>query len=91
MEKLDNDYSLRVVKIMDLAVLAERVLNRRQLRNAGIKRLAEEILGKEVEKPKYVARSRWDNAYLSDAQVHYACVDAFVSFEVGRCLNASAN
>ncbi|WJZ93029.1 hypothetical protein VitviT2T_011994 [Vitis vinifera] len=90
-QKLLNDHNLRVGNVVDLAVLAARVLNTRELRNAGIKRLAREVLGREVEKPKHVARSRWDTDWLSDAQVHYACVDAFVSFEVGRCLNASAD
>lgn len=89
-QKLLNDHNLRVGNVVDLAVLAARVLNTRELRNAGIKRLAREVLGREVEKPKHVARSRWDTDWLSDAQVHYACVDAFVSFEVGRSLNASA-
>jgi len=30
--------------------------------------------------------SRWDNRYLTDEQVAYAAIDAFVSGEIGRAL-----
>jgi hypothetical protein len=30
--------------------------------------------------------SRWDPSCLSYRQIRYACIDAFVSFEVGRTL-----
>ncbi|GMP41069.1 hypothetical protein CsSME_00011289 [Camellia sinensis var. sinensis] len=36
-----------------------------------------------------ITRSRWDNEWLYPEQVQYACIDAFLSFEIGRCFNAS--
>ncbi|PHU06168.1 hypothetical protein BC332_26990 [Capsicum chinense] len=57
--------------------------------NAGLKTLCGVVLGREMEKPGHVTMGRWDNEWLDMAQVQYACVDAFVSFEIGKCLNAS--
>ncbi|GMH18662.1 hypothetical protein Nepgr_020503 [Nepenthes gracilis] len=86
-EKLLDDYNLRVSNTVDLARLGA---DRRGLRrNAGLKELAREVLGFEIAKPKRVTRSRWDVVCLSSEQIQYACVDAFVSFEVGRRLGAS--
>jgi hypothetical protein len=48
--------------------------------------LAERVLGKIVEKPQRITRSRWDNPWLNADQVKYATVDAYVSFEIGRRL-----
>lgn len=84
-EKLEEDYTLRVNNSVDLRELADC-----SLRNAGLKRLCQAVLGKEMEKPKHVAIGRWDNECLDNDQVQYACVDAFVSFEIGRCMNATA-
>ncbi|GMH18657.1 hypothetical protein Nepgr_020498 [Nepenthes gracilis] len=86
-EKLLGDYDLTVSNTVDLACLAA---DRRGLRrNAGLKELAREVLGFEVEKPMQVTRSTWDDVCLSCEQIQYACVDAFVSFEIGRRLGAS--
>ncbi|XP_031382269.1 Werner Syndrome-like exonuclease isoform X2 [Punica granatum] len=62
-EKLLVDYGLRVGNPVDLRSLAGKAL-----KNAGLKTLAKEVLGKEVEKPKRVTRSRWDNPWLTPAQ-----------------------
>lgn len=80
------DYGLRVGNVVDL-----RELTGKEMKNAGLKTLAKEVLGKEVEKPKKVSMSRWDNACLTLAQVQYACLDAFLSFEIGRSLTATAS
>ncbi|KAI8558574.1 hypothetical protein RHMOL_Rhmol04G0105500 [Rhododendron molle] len=69
--------------------LASRELRDRQLRNAGLVKLAREVLGKEFVKPRRVTLSDWDDDWLSREQIQYACVDAFVSFEIGRCLDAA--
>lgn len=61
----------------------------KELKNAGLKNMARFVLGKEMEKPKSVTRSRWDNRRLTPDQVHYACIDAYVSFEIGRVLTAA--
>lgn len=88
-EKLLEDYGLQVANAVDLRFLAAEELGVRELRNAGLKGLVMEVLGKEVQKPRRITMSRWDNAWLTHAQVQYACLDAFLSFEIGRCLNAA--
>ena len=62
------------------------MLGEREMRSAGLKTLAARVLGMDVEKPQRITMSRWDNVRLTDEQVQYACVDAFMSFEVGRTL-----
>ncbi|KAF3442189.1 hypothetical protein FNV43_RR16105 [Rhamnella rubrinervis] len=88
-EKLQMDYDLDVANAVDLAHLAAHELGSWNLRNAGLKGLAWEVLGIEIDKPIWVTLSRWDNQCLAYDQVQYACIDAFLSFEIGRHLNAS--
>ncbi|KAH7843536.1 hypothetical protein Vadar_017865 [Vaccinium darrowii] len=88
-EKLTGDYGLTVANAIDLRVLAAESYGVRELRNAGLKNLARQVLGVELVKPRSVTMSRWDAEYLYPSQVQYACVDAFVSFEIGRCLNSA--
>ncbi|XP_059659819.1 3'-5' exonuclease-like [Cornus florida] len=88
-QKLFFDYGLRVSRPVDIRSLAVTALNDPGLRNAGLVRLAKDVLGKSFEKPKSVSRSNWDDDWLSEDQIQYACVDAFVSFETGRCLKAA--
>ncbi|XP_075491558.1 3'-5' exonuclease-like [Primulina tabacum] len=89
LEKLEQDYGLRsYVKAVDLRDLAADEFGNRDLKCKGLKDLASLVLGKEVDKPRWVTLSRWDNRRLTYDQVEYACVDAFVCFEMGRMLNA---
>ncbi|KAL5700800.1 hypothetical protein ACHQM5_026207 [Ranunculus cassubicifolius] len=85
-QKLMADYNLWVENTTDLRGLAAEQLQWDQLKNAGLKDLAMEVLGMDIVKPKNVTLSRWDAEYLDDGQIAYACVDAFVSFEMGRKL-----
>lgn len=86
--KLREDYGLEVAKSRDLRSWAANELGRKELRNAGLKVLVKEVVGKEMDKPKSVTLSRWDNRVLTKPQVAYACVDAYLSFELGRRLSA---
>ncbi|KAM7518230.1 hypothetical protein LguiB_017192 [Lonicera macranthoides] len=52
----------------------------------GLKTMAQGVLGKEMKKPYDITVSKWDVVCLSDDQVEYACLDAFVSFEIGMKL-----
>ncbi|KAG6411085.1 hypothetical protein SASPL_129159 [Salvia splendens] len=91
LKKLEKDYQFGFnTNTVDLRELAAERYGRRDLKNSGVKRLAALVLEKEVEKPKNVTMSRWDNPWLTPTQVRYACVDAFVCFEIGRVLNASS-
>ncbi|KAK7373845.1 hypothetical protein VNO80_07265 [Phaseolus coccineus] len=86
-EKLLEDYNLHVVNVRDLRSLAAEKLGDRELKQAGIKALGLRVLGLEVEKPKRITKSRWDNPWLTPVQVQYATVDAFLSYEIGRSLS----
>ncbi|KAL5058103.1 hypothetical protein RYX36_029707 [Vicia faba] len=85
-EKLIEDYNISVANYVDLRNLAAQVLEDPAMLMFGIKRLAERVLGKIVEKPQRITRSRWDNPWLNVDQVKYAAVDAYISFEIGRRL-----
>ncbi|KAK6944495.1 3'-5' exonuclease domain [Dillenia turbinata] len=87
-EKLCEDHNVEVSNVVDLRNLAANELERGELRNTGLKGLARAVLGRGIEKPKRVTMSCWDNEWLTYDQVQYACVDAFLSFEIGRALNA---
>ncbi|XP_059659817.1 3'-5' exonuclease-like [Cornus florida] len=87
-QKLFDDYGLHVSNWVDLRGLAAGRLNDAELYHAGLVRLAGDVLGMNFQKPKSVTLSDWDANWLSDDQILYAWVDAFVSFEIGRYLNA---
>lgn len=90
LKKLQRDHRIGYnARTVDLRRLAAKVYETKELKNAGLKTMARIVLGKEMEKPKWVTRSRWDNRRLTADQVEYACIDAFVSSEIGRVLNAS--
>ncbi|XP_019179163.1 PREDICTED: Werner Syndrome-like exonuclease [Ipomoea nil] len=88
-EKLVADYGLEVNNAVDLCCLAADESNNSSLRSVGLKDLARIYLGSEMSKPRRVRLSRWDQSWLTDEQIQYACNDAFVSFEIGRVLDAS--
>ncbi|KAL6997686.1 exodeoxyribonuclease I [Sarracenia purpurea var. burkii] len=83
-EKLAEDYRLSVGTTVDLGYLAAQEYGVGALRIAGLKELARLVLGKEIEKPMNITLRRWDNGRLYPAQVRCACIDAFLSFEIGR-------
>lgn len=86
-EKLVGDHELVVKRAVDLADLTADGGRR----NLGLKEMARTVMGVEVVKPKSVTMSRWDAEWLSYQQIQYACVDAFLSFEIGRRLLASSS
>ncbi|XP_020271852.1 Werner Syndrome-like exonuclease [Asparagus officinalis] len=89
-EKLVGDCGMSVANPVDLRAVAAEVYGRREMhmQQMGIVKLADEVLGMEVRKPKKITMSRWDQEYLTLDQIGYACVDAFLSFEIGRRLIA---
>ncbi|BFG29197.1 hypothetical protein CerSpe_154710 [Prunus speciosa] len=87
--KLADDYGLEVANSVDLRVVEARRNGWKRPRSVSLKDMASEVLGQEFQKPKSITLSHWDKPYLSPAQVKYACVDAFVSFEIGRALSAA--
>ncbi|XP_019165715.1 PREDICTED: Werner Syndrome-like exonuclease [Ipomoea nil] len=89
-ELLAKDYNLWVRNAVDLRGLAVRRSNDSSLKNVGLKDLVRIYLGAQMEKPKRVRMGKWDQELLSTEQIQYACIDAFVCFEIGRILNASS-
>ncbi|KAH7556836.1 hypothetical protein ACOSP7_026110 [Xanthoceras sorbifolium] len=91
-EKLEKDYNLNFGNVIDLRTLAAQVRGEhmKEWKQVGLKGLSEKVLQKKIEKPKEIQLSKWDNRSLSSAQVQYACVDAFVSFEIGRTLKTDS-
>uniref|UniRef100_A0A7N0VEB2 3'-5' exonuclease domain-containing protein n=1 Tax=Kalanchoe fedtschenkoi TaxID=63787 RepID=A0A7N0VEB2_KALFE len=67
-EKLVEWWNLNVANQVDLRSLAADKRGRAEYRNAGVKVLARELLGREVEKPQRVTMSRWDAEWLSVKQ-----------------------
>ena len=59
MEKLLDDYDLKVGNVVDLCGLAVDWLGNRDLKNAGLNGLARAVLGLKVHKPRHVTLSSW--------------------------------
>ncbi|PUZ55506.1 hypothetical protein GQ55_5G217600 [Panicum hallii var. hallii] len=87
-ERLSDDHGLEVANAVDLRGLAAEGLGRPDLRQAGLRAVVAAVMGVDLVKPQRVTMSRWDASCLSYEQIRYACIDAFVSFEVGRKLLA---
>ncbi|TMW94592.1 hypothetical protein EJD97_010041 [Solanum chilense] len=85
-EKLLRDHKLFVSNTVDLNRLALSVYGEEVYGKMGLKRMAKEVLGKVMEKPKNVTLSKWDAEELLYEQVEYAAIDAFMSFEIGKKL-----
>ncbi|KAK6941116.1 3'-5' exonuclease domain [Dillenia turbinata] len=80
--KLLEDYGLIVGRSMDLRILSMLKLQQEDYGRMGLKRLGIEILGKLMEKPLHISVSKWDAQFLTEEQIKYACIDAFVSFAI---------
>ena len=84
--RLRADHGLEVGRAVDLRGYAEEYAGRPDLRQAGLRAIAAAVLGVDLAKPHGVTTNRWDARSLSDEQITYACLDAFVSSEVARKL-----
>ncbi|XP_006646166.1 Werner Syndrome-like exonuclease [Oryza brachyantha] len=84
--RLAMDYNLTVTNAVDLRHAAAEALGRPELASVGLKALALTVMGARVEKPKHVTMSNWALRALTKEQVAYACIDAYVSYEIGRLL-----
>ncbi|RCV26523.1 hypothetical protein SETIT_5G252400v2 [Setaria italica] len=88
-ERLYDDCKILVANAVDLRYVAAEVLSRPELRKVGLKTLTREVMGVHIDKPMELTKSRWSQP-LSMEQVRYACIDAFVSYEIGRLLLIAA-
>ncbi|KAI3962412.1 hypothetical protein MKW98_010963 [Papaver atlanticum] len=86
-DKLGCDYNIGVMNAFDIGNLAAVKYGNKGFKNVGLMGLAEVVLGcGEIEKPRNVTLSNWDQYHLTPAQIKYACVDAYVSFKIGEQL-----
>ncbi|GER52060.1 polynucleotidyl transferase, partial [Striga asiatica] len=83
----DSPHRLRISRLLDVRDVAD---DRRGCgRRLSLERLAEEILGWDgIVKEERVGRSAWDDDWLTEEQVEYACVDVFVVFKMAKVLRA---
>ncbi|RLN22392.1 hypothetical protein C2845_PM07G17690 [Panicum miliaceum] len=84
--RLAEDCGLVVANAVELRHVAAEALVRPELRGAGLKALTREVTGAHIDKPKRLTMSKWDERRLTAEQVRYACIDAFVCYEIGRLL-----
>ncbi|MCL7041422.1 hypothetical protein MKW94_008517 [Papaver nudicaule] len=83
------DHELNIARSEDLGGLADYKLGREDLYELGLKKLAWNVLRHDLPKRKHQTLSRWDastrlhNGTLKDEQVEYACLDAYVSLQLG--------
>ncbi|MCL7037188.1 hypothetical protein MKW94_005722 [Papaver nudicaule] len=97
--KLLFDSNSEVVRFVELGSLAAYKLTDGSVRDcrdshfhrAGLKKLAKDVLNQELPEKRYIQWSNWEREFLSDEQVVYACLDAFVSFKLGDDLMSRAN
>ncbi|GER44005.1 polynucleotidyl transferase [Striga asiatica] len=84
-QKLRDEYGLDCCSHADVrAVARERWPGR--FSRPGLKDLAYEVCGLGMRKPKHVCLSNWEARELSQAQIEYACIDAFASYKIGHKL-----
>ncbi|KAJ1283476.1 hypothetical protein BS78_03G131400 [Paspalum vaginatum] len=82
--KLSADYGLTCAVPVDLESRCNRLLGHTGGRRLGLKGFAREVLGLAMEKPYHVTMSNWEKLDLDEAQIQYACIDAYVSYKLGE-------
>jgi ribonuclease D len=85
-DRLARDYDLQVSNLEDLRGVAAEVMGIPELGQAGLNALARQVMGVSIEKPQRIRMGPWDAYRLSREQVRYACIDAYVSGQVGLML-----
>jgi hypothetical protein len=83
--RLAADYGLACAAPVDLEARCNDHLGRcAGGRRLGLKGFAREVLGLVMEKPRGVTMSNWEKHDLDEAQIRYACIDAYVSYKLGE-------
>lgn len=82
-KKLKEEYGLDCASSRDIREAA-KVKWPGRFRRPGLKDLAIEVCGLNMRKPKHVCMSNWEARVLNEAQVEYACLDAFASYKIGH-------
>ncbi|CAO2207982.1 unnamed protein product [Urochloa humidicola] len=83
--KLAADYGLACAAAVDVEARCNNLLGRcAGGSRLGLKGFAREVLGLVMEKPRNVTMSNWEKYDLDEAQIQYACIDAYVSYKLGE-------
>ncbi|KAK7302167.1 hypothetical protein RJT34_13048 [Clitoria ternatea] len=82
---LRNGYELECKTGIDVATLANTQWPGR-FSSKGLKYLAKELVGLDMKKSKDVCTSEWKSKKLTNAQIEYACIDAYASYMIGKKL-----
>ena len=85
--KLKKDTGLKCIGLVDTQKLAKEV-GMSESQKLGLKALAKDLLGIELEKPKAVAMSNWEKFPLTVEQIHYAALDAWVGLKIYQSMKA---
>ncbi|KAI3950905.1 hypothetical protein MKW92_044237 [Papaver armeniacum] len=96
--KLWTDHRLNVARTEELGSLAAFKLTKtvKEYRESwlyknGLSNLSNAVLGQDLRERRDIQLSHWDNGFLTDNQVEYACLDAYVSFKIGVNLIGRSN
>ncbi|KAL6954847.1 hypothetical protein U1Q18_034458 [Sarracenia purpurea var. burkii] len=84
--KLRDEYGLSCGRTADIQALAMARWPQRFFRKPGLKKLADELAGVKMEKPKHVCQSNWEARELNNKQIEYAAIDAYCSYRIGKRL-----
>jgi len=82
-DMLKKNYGLDCNTGTDLVKFAKKKWPEK-ITSGSLKYLAKELVGLEMEKSKAVVTSDWKAKELNEAQVQYACIDAYASFKIGK-------
>ncbi|TKY73575.1 Werner Syndrome exonuclease [Spatholobus suberectus] len=85
LQMLKRDYGLESNKGIDVFRLAKEKWPNR-ISSGKLKDLAKELVGLDMEKSKDVCTSEWKSKELTQAQVEYACIDAYASYKIGKMI-----
>ncbi|KAK8492785.1 hypothetical protein V6N12_046823 [Hibiscus sabdariffa] len=85
--KMFSDYNVSVKPLEDLSDLANQKFDRER-RNWSLAALTEELICKELPKPKKIRLGNWELYPLSKEQLQYAATDAFASWHLYEILKS---
>ncbi|KAI3949387.1 hypothetical protein MKW98_023324 [Papaver atlanticum] len=84
--KLEREFDLSVKRAVDLRdLVAENYPEKKkEVKILDLMGLAKMVLrSKEIERPRDIIVSNWNQKYLTREQIMYAAVDAYVTFQIG--------
>ncbi|XP_048757461.2 exonuclease 3'-5' domain-containing protein 2-like isoform X2 [Ostrea edulis] len=81
-KKLLKDHGIVVQGCVDLRYVLGRTRGIYNVKNPGLKSIAEEVLGIQLDKQDSVRRSNWEAETYTEDQIEYAAKDALVGVDI---------